>query len=85
MVLFDDIMNYQSGIYEYTFGELVTGHALVIVGWGHSPEDGSLFWICQNQWSSGWGEEGYVNIKAGNADIDNWAISCMPELSIFEK
>ena len=48
VMVFEDFMNYQDGIYEYTTGSLVTGHALVIVGWDHSPDDGSLFWIARN-------------------------------------
>jgi len=48
-----------------------------VVGWGHD-DDGSLYWICQNQWSDTWGIDGYVNIKAGEINIDNWAVSCQP-------
>lgn len=59
---------------------MVGGHAIRAVGWGHDPEDGSLYWICQNQWSIYWGELGYINIKAGSFYIDTWALSCQPDL-----
>ena len=37
--------NYESGIYEHVYGDLVGGHAMRIVGWGHDFE-GNLFWKC---------------------------------------
>jgi C1A family cysteine protease len=47
---------------------MVGGHAIKMIGWGHDDEeggDGSLFWICQNQWSEAWGEKGFLKVKAG--------------------
>jgi cathepsin B len=37
--------NYEEGIYEHVFGDLVGGHAMRIEGWGHDS-DGNLFWKC---------------------------------------
>jgi len=64
LAAWDDLYNYESGVYEQTVGELVGGHAMRAVGWGHD-EDGHLYWICQNQWTDEWGINGYINIKAG--------------------
>lgn len=62
--VYEDFINYASGVYHYTTGKMVGGHAIKLVGWGHE-EDGSLYWICQNQWSEEWGMKGYINIAAG--------------------
>jgi cathepsin B len=43
--IYEDMYNYDSGIYEHVFGDLIGGHAMRIVGWGHDSE-GNLFWIC---------------------------------------
>lgn len=62
--IYEDFYNYGSGIYVYTTGDLVGGHAMKLVGWNHT-DSGELYWICQNQWGSSWGMQGYVNVKAG--------------------
>ena len=50
-----------------------------LIGWG-TDTDGSLYWICQNQWSLKWGNNGFINIKAGEIGIDSIAISCIPDI-----
>ena len=45
LLAYEDLYDYESGIYEHTAGELVGGHAIRAVGWGHD-EDGHLYWIC---------------------------------------
>jgi hypothetical protein len=80
LLVWEDMYNYEEGIYSQVVGDMVGGHAIRAVGWGHDPEDGSLYWICQNQWSIYWGELGYINIKAGSFYIDTWALSCQPDL-----
>lgn len=62
--VYEDLMNYKEGVYEYTTGKQVGGHAIKIIGWGHT-EKNELFWVCQNQWGQTWGMNGYINIKAG--------------------
>lgn len=41
--IFEDFMNYDTGVYKYTFGEIVGGHAMKLVGYGEDPEEG-LYW-----------------------------------------
>jgi hypothetical protein len=50
LTVWEDFLSYASGIYEYTAGDLVGGHAMKLLGWG-TDEHGYLFWILQNQWS----------------------------------
>ena len=77
--MYEDFYSYKEGIYEYVAGGLISGHVIRTVGWGHD-EDGHLYWICQNQWTDQWGDQGYINIKAGEIGIDTWSVSCMPDI-----
>ena len=43
----EDFYNYESGIYKYTVGENVGGHAMKLVGYGQAPVEG-LYWELQN-------------------------------------
>jgi len=45
MLIYEDFMNYKEGIYEQIAGEIVAGHAIRAVGWGHD-DNGHLYWIC---------------------------------------
>ena len=76
LMVYEDLYNYKEGIYEYTAGDLIGGHAVRLLGWGHDEEDGHLYWICQNQWTDEWGEYGYFRIKAGEIGLDTWSLSC---------
>ena len=49
-----------------------------LVGYGEDPKEG-LYWELQNQWTTEWGEEGFIRIKHGEIGIDTIAIACMPE------
>ena len=81
LIVWEDMYNYDEGVYEYTTGNMIGGHAMRIVGWGHDETE-HLYWIAQNQWTNNWGMDGYVNIKAGqtNVGLDNWTLSCMPDV-----
>lgn len=79
LVVYEDFLSYQSGIYQQTAGELIGGHAMKMIGWG-TDDHGYLFWILQNQWTNEWGSQGFINIKAGEIAIDSMALACEPEL-----
>lgn len=42
--IFEDFMNYASGIYKMTYGDLVGGHAMKLIGYGEDPVEG-LYWV----------------------------------------
>jgi C1A family cysteine protease len=82
--IYEDFMSYYKGIYKYTTGELVGGHAMKLIGYGVDKREG-LYWVLQNQWSNDWGELGYIKIKAGEIGIDSVGLSCRPDLNEARK
>lgn len=45
--IYEDFMNYMTGIYQYTTGAFEGLHAIKLLGWGTDATYG-LYWICQN-------------------------------------
>lgn len=72
--VYEDFMNYKSGIYKHTTGNQLGGHAVKIVGWGNG------YWIAANSWSEKWGENGFFNIAFGECGIDSAVYACQPDL-----
>jgi cathepsin B len=54
--VYEDFMNYESGVYYHVSGDQLGGHAVKIVGYGHDEVTGHDFWICANSWNTTWGE-----------------------------
>ncbi|XP_055805602.1 zingipain-2-like [Solanum dulcamara] len=52
---------YGSGIYDGSCNSKLN-HAVTLIGYGTSEEDGTKYWIVKNSWGSSWGEEGYMRI-----------------------
>jgi len=71
--VYEDFMQYQSGIYTHVGGNLLGFHAVKIVGWGQ--ENGVNYWIVANSWGTSWGEQGYFRIAFGQVGIDRRGIS----------
>jgi len=76
--VYQDFNYYSGGVYEYVWGDLLAGHAILIVGWNDSEKS----WICKNSWGPDWGETidfkpytpgagdgGYFRIKWDNCKI----------------
>jgi cathepsin B len=76
MMVYEDFMNYEGGIYTHVAGKLLGGHAIKLVGWG--IHEGTKYWIAANSWSCAWGESGYFNIEIGTASVARNAYSCTP-------
>ena len=62
-IIYEDFLHYKNGIYKYTNGSKIGGHAVRVIGWGR--EEGTNYWIVANSWGSNWGENGYFRIEFG--------------------
>ena len=74
LVVYEDFVNYKSGIYERVSDERVGSAKVQIIGYGE--ENGIQYWICANSWGKSWGEEGFFRIKVKEADIGFRAYGC---------
>ncbi|MBY0371200.1 C1 family peptidase [bacterium] len=58
MTVYEDFMYYKGGVYKYTGGTALGGHAVVIEGWS----DADKAWIVRNSWGEDFGEKGYFRV-----------------------
>ena len=79
--VYEDFMHYKSGVYEFTHGKKLGGHAVKIVGWG--VENGKEYWIAQNSWGVEWGEMGFFRIKFGECMFDSNGFAGLAKLNDF--
>jgi cathepsin B len=68
-IVYEDLYHYKSGVYQYTTGNRVGGHAVRLIGWGETA-DGTPFWRVANSWGTAWGDHGYFNIIRGTNDCE---------------
>ena len=61
--VYRDFKSYSSGVYQQITGELLGGHAVMLIGYG--TEDSVPYWIVQNSWGDDWGEGGMFRIIRG--------------------
>jgi len=61
--VYQDFINYASGVYQHTTGSLLGGHAVKVIGWG---VDGTTpYWLIANSWGDAWGLSGFFKILRG--------------------
>jgi hypothetical protein len=66
------IPGYTGGVYDSTecnYG--MTNHAVSLVGWDDTVThaQGTGVWIMRNSWGAGWGEDGYMRVAYGVAQV----------------
>jgi len=61
--VYQDFLAYKSGVYFYTTGPELGGHAIKILGWG--VENGVNYWLVANSWNVQWGNKGFFKIRRG--------------------
>jgi len=69
--VYEDFDEYDGGCYTHTWGNVVAGHCVVIVGWDDTMCDGAGAWICKNSWGSSWGIGGYFYIRYNEVGINS--------------
>jgi len=66
-IVYDDFINYQSGVYHKSANaKELGGHAVKIIGWGHDDASDKDYWIIANSWGTSWGIDGFFWIQRGN-------------------
>ncbi len=58
MMVYEDFMHYKTGVYSFTTGKKLGGHAVLLVGYN----DEGQYFIVKNSWDTGWGEDGFFRI-----------------------
>jgi len=61
--VYEDFLAYKSGVYKHTSGGYLGGHCIKIQGWG--VENGTPYWLANNQWTTYWGNKGQFKIALG--------------------
>jgi len=61
--VYADFVTYKSGVYQYTTGDYLGGHCIKIIGWG--MENSTPYWLCNNSWTTYWGDNGQFKILRG--------------------
>lgn len=76
--VFEDFINYKSGVYQHVEGRLLGGHAIKILGWG--VEGDTPYWLVANSWNSDWGDGGFFKIRRGTDEcgIENQITAGIP-------
>lgn len=65
--VYEDFLNYKSGVYQHETGSLLGGHAVRILGWG--TENGTPYWLVANSWNPDWGDNGFFKILRGKDEV----------------
>lgn len=65
-MVYQDFMQYSSGVYHHVTGSLLGGHAIKVVGWGVDSQSKKPYWIIANSWGSTWGMNGFFHILRGS-------------------
>jgi len=61
--VYEDFLSYKSGVYRHTSGAYLGGHCVKVQGWGE--ENGTPYWLVNNQWTTYWGDKGQFKILRG--------------------
>ena len=78
--VYSDFLSYKSGVYQYTTGDELGGHAIKILGWG--VENNTPYWLVANSWNEDWGDKGFFKILRGSDEcgIESGIVGGAPKL-----
>jgi len=76
--VYEDFVTYKKGVYQYTSGDYLGGHCVKCIGWG--IENGKPYWLCNNSWTTFWGDKGQFKILRGQDEcgIEDDVVAGMP-------
>lgn len=65
-------------------GSRISGHAVVISGWGIDKPTNTPYWWVRNSWGKDWGIDGYFKIIRGvnECEIEEHVITGLPDMNI---
>merc|ERR1719265_2504738 len=67
----NDWFDYDSGIFDGCSKDAILGHAVLVKGYG--SENGKGYWLIQNSWGAGWGEQGHIRLlRRGAEEEESW-------------
>jgi len=77
--VFEDFVNYKSGVYQHVSGKALGGHAIRLLGWGE--ENGTPYWLVANSWNYDWGDNGTFKILRGSdhCGIESGVVAGLPK------
>lgn len=58
----DDFWTYRGGIWSPKSCQTIVNHALVVYGYQWTGNPATSYWMMQNSWGTGWGDNGRINI-----------------------
>jgi cathepsin B len=78
--VYEDFVNYKSGVYQHVDGLALGGHAVRIMGWGE--ENGTPYWLVANSWNYDWGLNGTFKILRGknHCGIESEIVAGIPNV-----
>jgi cathepsin B len=77
--VYADFLNYKTGVYQYDGqSQFLGGHCIKVRGWG--VENGTPYWLCNNSWTTTWGDNGQFKILRGSDEcgIEDDMVAGMP-------
>jgi len=83
--VYDDFVQYKSGVYRHHAGEALGGHAVKMLGWG--VENGEPYWLIANSWNTDWGDKGFFKILRGKDEcgIESEIVAGLPRMNWTKK
>mmetsp|Transcript_56246 Transcript_56246/g.111797 ORF Transcript_56246/g.111797 Transcript_56246/m.111797 type:complete len:405 (-) Transcript_56246:84-1298(-) len=67
---------YKSGVFRST--SKTVDHAVVLLGYGELPAGETKYWLIQNSWTEGWGEQGKIRLY--RSETIDCGLDLQPEL-----
>jgi len=73
--------SYRSGVFDGCNKDAVIDHAVTLIGYGVDHDIKWKFWLIQNSWGEGWGENGKIRLLRRDSDeVEQCGIDRQPEV-----